>query len=305
MKSPFRQKEKTKQPAKAKKVKVKTVGTRKKSVMILWVLLITSLAFGIYKNFTTIDQHTVHEKEIIETELMDTNAIESFTRNFVAVYHAWGIEAAALEARTVELSEYTTDDLQALNADMLTDDTPTSAEVTDMSIWSVADEAENTYAVVYSVRQKISDDEDEHATWTRATYRIVLHQDEMSNLVITQNPTPWNDMEKSDYEPKIVENNNNVESETEEEIIAFLETFFTAYPTATKQELSYYVKDDVLPPIDENYTFVEVIEPVFQAHNGQIKAWVTVKYLDETTKAHQFAQYELILEKDMNWMIVE
>lgn len=305
MKSPFRQKEKTKQPAKEKKVKVKTTGTRKKSVMILWVLLITSLAFGIYKNFTAVDQHTVHEKEIIETELVDTNAIESFTHNFVAVYHAWGIEAAALEARTVELSEYMTDDLQALNADMLGEDISTSAEVTDVSIWSVAEETENTYAVVYSVRQKISEDEDEDENWTRATYRIVLHQDEMSNLVITQNPTPWNDMEKSDYEPEPVENDNTVASETEEEIITFLETFFTAYPTATAQELSYYVKDDVLPPIDENYTFVEVIEPVFQAHNGQIKAWVTVKYLDETAKANLLSQYELTLEKDMNWMIVE
>lgn len=303
MKSPFRKKEKTKQPAKEKKVKVKTTGTRKKSVLILWVLLISSLAFGIYKNFTAVDQHTVHEKEMVEIEMMDTNAIESFTRNFVAVYHAWGIEAASLEARTVELSEYMTDDLQALNADMLTEDTPTSADVTDVSIWSVEEETENTYAVIYSVRQKISEDEDE--TWTRATYRIVLHQDEMSNLVITQNPTPWNDMEKSDYEPEIVKNNNTVESETGEEIIAFLETFFTAYPTATEQELNYYVKGDVLPPIDENYTFVEVIEPAFQVHEEQIKAWVTVKYLDETTKANQFSQYELILEKDTNWMIVK
>ncbi|MCD2137788.1 conjugal transfer protein [Salinicoccus halitifaciens] len=303
MKLPFRQKEKTRQPTEEKRMKVKTVGTRKKSVLILWVLLISSLAFGIYKNFTAVDQHTVHEKEVIETEMIDTNAIESFTHNFVAVYHSWENETAALEARTVELSEYMTDDLQALNADVLGEDTLTSADVIDVSIWSVAEETENTYAVIYSVHQEITEDDDDIST--RSTYRIVLHQDETGNLVITQNPTPWNDIQKSDYEPETVENNNSVDSETEEEIIAFLETFFTAYPTATEQELSYYVKDDVLPPINENYSFSELIDPVFQAHDGQIKTWVTVKYLDETTKANLFSQYELILEKDMNWMIVE
>ncbi|WP_166627323.1 conjugal transfer protein [Jeotgalicoccus sp. S0W5] len=303
MKSPFRKQEKARQPAKRKRVKVQTVGTRKKSVMILWVLLISSLAFGIYKNFTAVDQHTVHEKEVIETELVDTNAIESFTHNFVAVYHAWENEKAALEARNVALSEYMTDDLQALNADMLGDDISTSAEVTDVSIWSVTEETKNTYAIIYSVRQTITEEDED--TPTRSTYRMVLHQDNTGDLVITQNPTPWNDRQKSDYEPKIVENDNTIESETEEEIIAFLETFFTTYPTATEQELSYYVKDDVLPPIDENYTFSGLIDPIFQSHDGQIKAWVTVKYLDETTQSNQLSQYELALKKNNNWMIVE
>lgn len=303
MKSPFRKQEKTKQPTKAKKVKVQTVGTRKKSVIILWVLLISSLAFGIYKNFTAVDQHTVHEKEIIETEVVDTNAIESFTRNFVAVYHAWENETAALEARTVALSEYMTDDLQSLNADMLGDDIATSAEVTDVSIWSVNEETENTYAVVYSVHQQISEEDDDSSA--RSTYRMVLHQNDTGDLVITQNPIPWNDIQKSDYEPEIMENNNTVDSETEEEINAFLETFFAAYPTATEQELNYYVKDDVLPPIDENYTFSELIDPVLQVHDGQTKVWVTVKYLDEITQANQLSQYELVLKKDDNWMIVE
>ncbi|MFJ5672362.1 hypothetical protein ACIQAS_12065 [Bacillus safensis] len=35
------------------------------------------------------------------------------------------------------------------------------------------------------------------------------------------------------------------------------------------------------------------------------KVWVTEKFLDETTKATQFSQYDLTLEKDRNWMIVE
>ena len=51
------------------------VGTHKKSVIALWVVLITSVSFGVYKNFTAIDQHTTHEKEIIELRLQDTKDV--------------------------------------------------------------------------------------------------------------------------------------------------------------------------------------------------------------------------------------
>ncbi len=60
------------------------VGTHKKTVIALWVVLIASVSFGVYKNFTAIDQHTTHEKEIIELRLQDTNGIENFVKNFSA-----------------------------------------------------------------------------------------------------------------------------------------------------------------------------------------------------------------------------
>ena len=66
----FKKKEK---PIKEKKIRTMKVGTHKKSVIALWVVLIASVSFGVYKNFTAIDQHTTHEKEIIELRLQDTN----------------------------------------------------------------------------------------------------------------------------------------------------------------------------------------------------------------------------------------
>jgi hypothetical protein len=48
-----------------------------------------------------------------------------------------------------------------------------------------------------------------------------------------------------------------------------------------------------------------LINPVFQEKDNQVKAWVTVKYLDENTKATRLSQYELTLEKDSNWIIIE
>jgi hypothetical protein len=95
----IKKKEKQTIEKKHKRMKIRTVGTRKKSVMVLWILLIGSLAFGIYKNFTAIDQHTVHEKEIIENNIIDTNAIESFTKSFVKDYYTWENKKESIEQR--------------------------------------------------------------------------------------------------------------------------------------------------------------------------------------------------------------
>src|SRR5690625_905565 len=303
MKGFIKKKEKQTLETKSKIPKVRTVGPRKKSVLVLWILLIGSLAFGIYKNFTAIDQHTVHEREIIETRIIDTNAIESFTKNFVKDYYTWQNEKDSIEQRTEKINDYLTEDLQALDTDTIRDDIPTSSSVSNINIWSVTPENDNTYAVVYSVEQKIT--EDKNSERVQSTYRILLHQDNTGNLVITQNPTLWSIPNKSDYEPQQPESNGTVDSDTVQEVTDFLETFFAFYPTATDKELAYYVKDHALPLINQAYVFSDLINPVFQEKENQIKVWVTVKYLDETTKAMQFSQYELILEKDTNWMIVE
>lgn len=303
MKRLFKKTDKQTKETKPKKIKVKTVGPRKKSVMMLWIVLLGSLAFGIYKNFTAIDQHTVHEKEIIETKMVDTNAIESFTKNFVKDYYTWQNKKESIDQRTEKINDYLTEDLQALNTDTVRADIPTSSSVGDINIWSVSQENEDTYAVVYSLEQKIT--EGKNSEWVRSTYRVLLHQDNTGNLVITQNPTLWSLPNKSDYEPQQPESNGTVDSDTIQEVTEFLETFFAFYPTATDKELAYYVKNNVLPPIGKDYLFSELVNPVFQQSGNQVYVWVSVKYLDKTTKATQFSQYVLTLEKDTNWMIVK
>lgn len=303
MKSFFKKREKQLLETKPEKTKVRTVGTRKKTVTFLWILLIGSLAFGIYKNFTAIDQHTIQERETIEAKILDTNAIESFTKNFVKDYYTWQNEKDSIEQRAEKISNYLTEDLQALNTDTVRDDIPTSSSVHGIDIWSVTLENDDTHEIIYSVDQKIT--EDKKSQRIRSTYRILLHQDNTGNLVITQNPTFWSVPNKSDYEPQQPESNGTVDSDTVQEVTEFLETFFAFYPTATDKELAYYVKDNALPPIGKDYLFSGLVNPVFQTVDHQIKVWVTVKYIDEATKATQFSQYILTLEKDTNWMIIE
>ena len=60
----FKKKEKTVKESKEKKVRTMKVGTHKKSVCLLWAVLLASTSFGVYKNFTAIDTHTVHENKL-------------------------------------------------------------------------------------------------------------------------------------------------------------------------------------------------------------------------------------------------
>ena len=104
-----------------------SIGTRRPVVIALWALLICAFAFAVYKDFTAVDTHTVHETTVVQEEVTDTNAIESFVTNFAKVYYSWEQSADSIERRTENLKYYLTDELQALTADTVRSDVPTAS----------------------------------------------------------------------------------------------------------------------------------------------------------------------------------
>ena len=291
-----------KQEMKEKKIPTLKVGTHKKSVIALWAVLIVSVSFGVYKNFTAIDMHTVHEKETVQLRLNDTNGIENFVKNFCKAYYTWDNSKETLEKRTSSINGYLTEELQVLNADTIRTDIPTSSTVSDVLIWNVEQSGNDEYEVLYEVVQSIK--EGDQTRSVRSSYMVTVHVDTKGNMIIVQNPTLAPMMETSDYEPKTVENDSQVDADTVSDATAFLETFFKLYPNATDKELAYYVEENVMEPVQREYQFAEVLNPVFTKDGDNIKVNVSVKYLDNLTKAEQISQYELILHKDSNWKIV-
>ena len=296
-----KQTETIKEP-KEKKVRTVKVGTHKKTVIALWVVLIASVSFGVYKNFTAIDQHTTHEKEIIELRLQDTNGIENFVKNFAKSYYTWNNSKEAIEARTQAINGYLTKELQDLNIDTIRTDIPTSSTVTDVIVWSIEQSGTDTFSATYEVDQQIK--EGEQTSNVKATYTVKVHVDADGDMVIIQNPTLAPAMERSEYEPKIPEVDNRVDTDIINDAKTFLETFFKLYPTATDKELAYYVEDNVIEPIGRDYVFSELINPIFTKDGDNVKVRVSVKFIDNYTKAMQISQYELVLHKDSNWTIV-
>lgn len=106
-------------------------------MIALWLVLIASVSFGVYKNFTAIDMHTVHEKEVIEQRIVDTNRIENFVKGFAKSYYSWSNTQESIDKRTAAISSYLTQSLQDLNVDTVRQDIPTSSAVTDVTVWEV------------------------------------------------------------------------------------------------------------------------------------------------------------------------
>lgn len=171
-----------------------------------------------------------------------------------------------------------------------------------MLIWDVVQSWENSFSVTYEVDQQIK--EGDQTRNVKETYIVTVYVDAAGDMVIIQNPTLAPAMEKSDYEPKAQEADNSVDTDTVNDATAFLETFFKLYPTATETELSYYVAGNALEPINGDYLYSELVNPVFTADGDNIKVKVAVKFIDNQTKATQISQYALTLHKDGNWKIV-
>lgn len=298
----FRKREKKVKQPKAKKLRVYKVNTHKKTVIALWVLLIASFCFAVYKNFTAINIKTIHETKVIDKEIVDTHKIENFVKNFAKDYYTWEQSQASIESRNEVIKKYLTEELQALNIDTIRRDIPTSSTVQDVEIWAVKQEKEKQFQVTFTVDQLIT--ESENKKNVSSAYEVVVCVDDSGNMVIIKNPTICSIPAKSSYQPKAKESNGTVDAATTGEINEFLKTFFKLYPTATEKELSYYVKDSALKPIGKDYVFAELLNPIYTKKENKIQVSLSVKYLDQQTKATQISQFNLILEKESNWMIV-
>ena len=298
----FKKKENQKKQGKEKIPTIK-VGTHKKRVIVLWILLISSLLFGVYKNFTAIDKHTIHEKEIIELTLNDTNGIENFVKNFAKSYYTWSNNKESIEARQTSISHYLTEELLMLNTDTIRTDIPTSSAVKDVLIWKVEEHGEYEYIVTYEVQQNIT--EGDQKKIVKSTYTVVVHVDSNGDMVIIKNPTLAPEYEKSSYEPKGIEADGSIDPMVIKEATSFLETFFKLYPSATETELAYYVSGNALKEINGDYIYSKLIDPVFTKDGENLKVNVSVEFIDNQTKAIQISQFDLTLYKDSNWKIIQ
>ena len=296
---------KTEKQQKPKKLRVYTVNSRKPAVIALWLLFICGFVFAVYKNFTAIDTHTVHEKEIVERRVEDTSGVEAFVRNFTKTYYSWSGNKDSVAQRTDALTGYLTEDLQRLTADTVKSDVAVSSSVQDVQIWSVEQNgSENDFAVVFTVAQTISDSKKKDTV--SSVYKTAVHKDENGDMVITQAPTITGKPAKSAYMPKDTELAGTVSAVESEDITDFLITFFTLYPTATEKELSYYVSSGSMPSVKcVDYAFNQLKSTVLNKDGDTVTATVAVEYLDSVTQMTQISQFELVLKRvDENWKIV-
>ena len=240
------------------------------------------MSFGVYKNFTAIDQHTTHEKEIIELRLQDTNGIENFVKNFAKSYYTWNNSKEAIEARTQAISGYLTKELQDLNVDTIRTDIPISSTVTDVLVWHIEQSGTDTFSATYEVDQQIK--EGEQTNKVKATYTVKVHVDADGDMVIVQNPTLAPAIEKSDYEPKTPETDTSVDADTVNDATAFLETFFKLLPDSYGKGTCLLCQKRCACSCIRRLCIFRLVNPVFTKDGDNLKVSVSVKYLDNKSK---------------------
>lgn len=123
-------------------------------------------------------------------------------------------------------------------------------------------------------------------------------------MIIIKNPTISSIPTKSNYKTKLSDSDGTVDTKTTEEIDSFLKIFFKLYPKANEKELSYYVNNQALKPINRDYQFLELASSNYSLKNDQVIAQLAVKYLDPLTKTIQNSEFNLVLQKFENWIII-
>ena len=92
----------------------------------------------------------------------------------------------SIDKRNENLTNYLTENLQQLNADMIRSDIPTASTVRDIQIWNVSKIDNSSFDVLFSVEQQII--EGEKKKNTTSTYNVVIHVDEKWRYGNNQEP---------------------------------------------------------------------------------------------------------------------
>ncbi|MEL5938200.1 conjugal transfer protein [Tetragenococcus halophilus] len=264
-----------------------------------WTLLICSLLFAVYKNFTAVDKETVVKEERIEEKVKNTSGVENFVRNFAQEYFSLMPDSDFQSDRANQLSKYMSENLISLSEDMLKD-IEDEVEVSNVQIWGVEPlDEENKFSVTFTVTQKTKDES------TSSAYVVEVYQDGV-DYVVTRLPHVSTIPTKAEHEEDYLKANDDVVVEEREKAEEFLNTFFKVYPNADENELAFYVKDENMKPIYKNYKFLSIDNLVIDSNEkGDYEVEFIVKYEDQDTNVVYSNQYRMKLTtKDSDELVI-
>ena len=287
--------------AEKKKNKPTLVFTKRRYRQVIvyggWAILICSLSFAVYKNFTAVDKETIVKETRIEEKVKDTSGIESFVRNFAQEYFTLETDSEFKNNRGNQLSKYMSDFLISSSDDMLKD-VSEKVEVTSVQVWDVEMVKEDNFDVTFTVNQKSGDKR------ISSAYVVKVYQDGV-NYTVTRLPYISTIPSKADHEADYLKASEDVTAEDRERVEEFLQTFFKVYPKADANELAFYVKEEKLRPIFKNYQFVSIDNLVIDEKEGVYEIEFIMKYQDRDTNVIYSNQYVMQLEtKDSGELVI-
>ena len=301
-KSSLKVKEMAKKKNKKHRQRTINVGVRKKRIAVLWILLIFTSLFGIYRNFSAIDTHTVYVKTTVDSRIQSTTNIENFVIRFAQVFFSneTGISSSD---RNELLGLYLTDELIRVNGGRFFEKS-NNVIVRNVFVWDIKQQDENNLEVLFSVIQNVSgtDGENDVDVEIETAYSVNVHIDYDANMVITRKILAQMPI-RSAYVRERLQSDSSVDFEKRSEVLEFLELFFNVYPTASEAELAFYVRNDAMPLVERDLIFSSLRNVVINV-DEQVLVEVEVEYLCRLTITNIVVDYLLVLERQNdNFMI--
>lgn len=275
-----------------KEQKTLVMGLHRKRNVFLWCLLLCSLSFAVYKNFTAVDVRTIEKTTVEKQTIVDYAGIDLFVEDFAKAYHTFGADTQANQIRSGELLKYMAEDkIQLMNANL--EQTQSVSTVDSVTVYAVEPtEKEHFYDVSYFVNLTVNEQKIvEH-------YKVRVYKDH-NHYLVTGLPQITKGMDKANYKPKEEVNSVDLKGGEKEEVEDFLETFFKIYPSADKSELLRYAKKGVLEPIvGTEYVFSSLEDVKYLKQNGkQVELLATVRFVNSKTNQALTSEYDFLLER--------
>ncbi|MGL9970961.1 conjugal transfer protein [Enterococcus sp. DIV1420a] len=251
-----------------------------------WLLLVFSVCFGVYNNLTVVSTHTVHEKEVIKEQLIDTTGLQSYVKGFATTYFTVSPTSNEQQKQKEALSYYLSDTVSP----SIYKEVKEKVTAEDVEILQIIENKneKNRYSVLFKLLLKTTND----AFMRAYSVDVYAHNNQ---FLIVKLPILASMPNKALLEIAKPAMSSSIDATTRETVEGFLTTFFTVYPKADEKELIYYGKQ--IQPIHENLTFLEITNPQMTETKEQVEVTCTVVYKDNETKLLLEMPYQLSLEK--------
>lgn len=286
-----------------------SIGRKIYRPIFLWGLFLCAFVFAIYKNFTGIDKHTIHEKEVVKEVLSSSRHIENFALDFFKVYFTFDNKG---EAREKDLEKYVSHRLLDYSEEMGRVKQGVSSTLLFQRIWKVEKAGDGIYLVTAEVeleRKEAGEGEEkpEKIVKEHSFYTVRVYEGKKGEMKIVELPyiTELKLFSKKEFKKEV--GAVTVEDKTKKEIGKFLEDFFKVYPSLERRDLKYYAEDGTMDKIGnkalEFESFPELI--IKKASKDKVEVLVFVTYKRTDVEMVQTFEYDLVLRKKDNWKIEE